>query len=174
MVVLINSWLFSLQVASMPCGYSFVTEDRSNLTLQNTQLEQFWKGISLTSCFGIAINGNNLTDINTGIKMDSCNNSIYKKNVSNSKYAMMLENYEETWVVVNNTFYQNNFVNISQMISIESLSHQNYWDNGSKGNYWSNYNGTDNNANSIGDNHYMIDANNIDNYPLMTPYESTQ
>jgi len=46
------------------------------------------------------------------------------------------------------------------------------WDDGypSGGNYWSDYNGTDANHDGIGDTPYVIDANNADNYPLMTPY----
>jgi hypothetical protein len=46
----------------------------------------------------------------------------------------------------------------------------NNWDNGvSKGNYWSDHNGTDADHNGIGDTPYVIDAKNVDNYPLMKP-----
>ena len=43
------------------------------------------------------------------------------------------------------------------------------WDKGEVGNYWSNYNGTDANSDGIGDTPYIIDANNIDHYPMMKP-----
>jgi len=46
----------------------------------------------------------------------------------------------------------------------------NLWDNGHKGNYWSDYNGTDANHDGTGDTPYIIDTNNTDNYPLMTSY----
>ena len=39
------------------------------------------------------------------------------------------------------------------------------------GNYWSDYNGTDENNDGIGDTHYPIDSDN-DNYPLMKPFEN--
>ena len=43
----------------------------------------------------------------------------------------------------------------------------NLWDNGSTGNYWSDYKGADVNHNGIGDTPYKIDSGNIDNYPLV-------
>jgi parallel beta-helix repeat protein len=45
----------------------------------------------------------------------------------------------------------------------------NYWDNGTKGNYWSNYNGTDANGDGVGDTAYHLYENNVDHYPLMNP-----
>lgn len=48
----------------------------------------------------------------------------------------------------------------------------NRWDNGypSGGNHWSDYTGADINGDGIGDTPYIVDANNTDHYPLMTPY----
>jgi hypothetical protein len=45
----------------------------------------------------------------------------------------------------------------------------NSWDNGTVGNFWDDYHGTDNNDDGIGDTPYIIDENNQDNYPLIEP-----
>jgi parallel beta-helix repeat protein len=71
----------------------------------------------------------------------------------------------------NNVFHHNNFINNTQHVHIENTGYANSWDDGypSGGNYWSDYNGTDADHDGIGDTPYIIDANNIDHYPLMIP-----
>jgi len=48
----------------------------------------------------------------------------------------------------------------------------NIWDNGypSGGNYWSDYSDVDLNSDGIWDHPYVIDADNIDRYPLVKPF----
>jgi len=72
--------------------------------------------------------------------------------------------------VSNNIFYHNNFINNTPQVKV--YVDVNIWDDGhpSGGNYWSDYTGTDANYDGIGDTPYIIDANNTDHYPLMTPY----
>jgi parallel beta-helix repeat protein len=45
----------------------------------------------------------------------------------------------------------------------------NQWDNGAKGNYWIDYNGSDKNGDGIGDAAYYLYENNQDRYPLVNP-----
>jgi len=51
-------------------------------------------------------------------------------------------------------------------------SKNNTWDAGypAGGNYWSSYNGTDEDADGIGDTSYRVSADYVDLYPLMKPF----
>jgi parallel beta-helix repeat protein len=71
----------------------------------------------------------------------------------------------------NNTLYYNFFVNNLQEAKTQSNAFNN-WDNGTTGNYWSDYqsrypNATEIDSSGIGNTPYAIDPNNIDNYPLL-------
>lgn len=69
-----------------------------------------------------------------------------------------LEEWGKKWKRIDNHFY------------IFTRARISVWDSGSEGNYWSDYNGTDSDGDGIGDTPYIIDSNNVDNYPLMNPY----
>jgi hypothetical protein len=74
-----------------------------------------------------------------------------------------------------NIFTANNILlnNVSASFIVNTA---NFWDNGSVGNYWSNYtvkypNASELGNSGIGDTAYVIDQNNIDHYPLTYPYD---
>jgi len=75
----------------------------------------------------------------------------------------------------NNTLYNNNFINNTNQISTNEWYAQEWGygfsNNTLDQNYWSNYNGTDNNTDGTGDTPYTIDEHNQDNQPLMKPIE---
>jgi hypothetical protein len=77
-------------------------------------------------------------------------------------------------VGTNNIFYHNIFTNNNKNVydSWNNLTAPNVWDNGEEGNFWGDYNGTDDNRDGIGDTPYVINDDNIDYYPLMVPYEN--
>jgi hypothetical protein len=86
------------------------------------------------------------------------------------RYAVWLDGL----VAKNNTFYHNNFINNNNTVYVENgnvTEKSNFWDNGEEGNYWDNYNGTDGNRDGIGDIPYVIDNANVDNHPLIAPYD---
>jgi parallel beta-helix repeat protein len=71
-----------------------------------------------------------------------------------------------------NTFYHNNFDNeVNAYESYGKVSLPNAWDNGKEGNFWNDYSGPDANSDGIGGSPRIINSNNQDRYPLMTPWE---
>jgi len=103
-----------------------------------------------------------------GILVDafSSNNTIFENNIANNNIGIRLV------CSPNNTFYHNDLINNTQQVDIYVSYGINFWDNCIEGNYWSDYNGTDSDYDGIGNTPYIIDANNIDNYPLMGMFHS--
>ena len=70
----------------------------------------------------------------------------------------------------NVSIHHNNIMNNSD--NAHDAHNWNSWDNGTEGNYWDDYNGTDGDGNGIGDTPYLIQPQNQDNYPFMNPIPS--
>jgi parallel beta-helix repeat protein len=97
---------------------------------------------------------------------NSNNNTVSGNNVLGNSISFIIENSD------NNHIFHNNVVERYQRARIWGEC-SNVWDNGfpSGGNYWSDYNGADQNKDGIGDTPYIIDENNKDKYPLMASFE---
>ena len=111
------------------------------------------------------ISGNDIRNTGYGFNFFRASyNNITGNNVVDSTYGAYF--YESP----DNKFWHNNFIENTQQVYISGDSYPNVWDDGypSGGNYWSDYAGSDANGDGIGDSPYTIDANNTDNYPLMT------
>ena len=117
---------------------------------------------------------NNITESNTGIAISAgSNNLITRNNISDVGVG----------VGSSNMFFKNNFY----LTDYPALFVESLWDNGSVGNYWSNYpikypNASEVGNTWIGDTPYVIErewyttreypnVKNVDNYPLMYPYD---
>jgi hypothetical protein len=118
---------------------------------------------------------NNITESNTGVSIFTGSNNLIEKN-----------NISELFVghdCYNNRFFRNNFY----LTDYPELVTESIWDNGSIGNYWSNYttkylNASEVGSSGIGDTPHFIDRGshttkdypnqkNIDHYPLMYPFD---
>ena len=97
------------------------------------------------------------------------NNTIARNDVSNSGLGTTI------YVANNNTITENNYKNnVEQFPSGEwEWYAKTFGYNGSYNiinqNYWSDYNGTDVNGDGIGDTPYILNEDNQDNQPIMTP-----
>jgi len=172
---------------------------RTNVTVRDTQTENFYDGIHLTSSSNNSMNGNNITNNSYGIVciFMSSDNNIGGNSITNNSYGILLFRSSKNEISGNNIAnndcgisfsyssdnanYHNNFANNTQQVYFDNSV--NVWDNGypSGGNYWSDYNGTDlysgpyqneTSSDGMGDTPYVIDADNQDRYPLMRPWNS--
>jgi parallel beta-helix repeat protein len=137
-------------------------------------------GIELVRSSNNSIYGNSITNNNYGIELGgSSNNSIYGNSITNNDGGIGLS-YSSNY----NSIYHNNFIDNARQVYIKE-SGPNVWDDvyPSGGNYWSNYTGVDLysgpyqneiGSDGIGDTPYIIDADNIDHYPLMAPFNAFQ
>jgi parallel beta-helix repeat protein len=132
------------------------------------------------------ISDNHIENNKNGIVFEyACNSMITGNNItSNTQWGLILtylgfyNRHHDFHPFSNNTFYHNNFVNNQQVLySVEDQTDKNltidHWDNGTVGNYWGNYNGTDSDGDGIGDTPYIIDEYNRDTCPLMSPVDVT-
>jgi PKD repeat protein len=95
---------------------------------------------------------------------------------SNQGWEIACNNIVDSWqygillTSANAYIHHNNFLNNTDNAYDDKT--MTVWDNGSRGNYWDDYNGSDTNGDDIGDIPYYILPQNMDNYPYMSPVAS--
>jgi parallel beta-helix repeat protein len=142
-------------------GFSNLNSLHSNIVTNNVY------GGYLAECYNNTISENNMTDNVSGLYIGwSSYNIIYENTIADNDWSGV-------WVRASsdNRFYHNNIVNNSVHNAYIDEG-ENVWDDYAEGNYWSDYAGTDANHDGIGEATYVIDGNNIDNYPLMGSFHS--
>jgi parallel beta-helix repeat protein len=162
------------------------TVEKNNITGPQNQSYGGREGIALYSqCSNNMIFGNNITGFSGQAvrTVFSCsNNTFYGNYMANNEFAIILQEG-----ATNNKFYGNTFAADSCNVSVYDAE-SNFWDNGSIGNYWGDYNGVDINSDGVGDSPYVLNGfrwdtdvggfvtvpSGQDNFPLMTPYDIEQ
>jgi parallel beta-helix repeat protein len=108
----------------------------------------------------------------TTVVYASLNNTVFKNSI--------IDNTCGVWIRLSssNTFSSNNFLNNTDQVKVESsfaeYASANSWDDGEKGNYWSDYQSRYPNATALDgsgtwNTSYVINENNRDNHPLIEP-----
>jgi parallel beta-helix repeat protein len=162
-----NITVENLKISNTSVGVELVVTDDCKIT--NNIVSNNRDGIVLIDGSSNNTLTNNIASNNeVGISLwDSSNyNMLTRNTVSNNDYGICIH-----LCYSSNNLYHNNLINNTQNNAYDYGS--NAWDSGSEGNYWSDYNGTDNNTDGIGDTPYDIPGGSIDHFPLMHPWNDT-
>jgi parallel beta-helix repeat protein len=140
-------------------GISLIIASSNNVISGNI-ISNNYDGISLFPSSNNVISGNIISNNYGGITLIASSNNVISGN------TIALNDYCGISILssINNIIYRNNFNNTVQVQSDSSI---NVWNYGFEGNYWSDYIGQDMNGDGIGENPYIIDANNQDDHPLL-------
>lgn len=153
-------------------GIYALWESNNNMITKNTInkcYKQGQSGIRLLFSSGNTLNKNSVSNCYSGVLVvhnDLANGNIVYENTFH-------QNYRGLHFVGggNNVIHHNNI--IKNDIQVQDNSAGNQYDDGSEGNYWSDYKGKDADGDGIGDTPYIIygSSGGQDDYPLMTPWE---
>jgi len=154
----------------------------TDITIYKNNITRNDPGIYLSLSKNNLISNNYIAENLKGINAISSYRNIITENtfVENNEGAVRISGAQ------NNTFYHNNFIDnnasgsqISNPWLVAGNPEDNIWDNGSEGNYWSDFkqrypNATEISGSGVWDTPYNINEKNIDHYPLVAPFVPDQ
>ena len=159
-----NVTVRNLTVANSYQGISIGSS--SGVTITNDTIKRTGASLPFSETWAISVQHgnsskiveNNFIDNMVGLSFaETFNNSIISNNISNSNVAFGFYNSSDNIIYYNNIF-NNSIVFQDQSVGLYPyMASSNIWDNGTVGNFWSDYNGNGS---------YVIDSNNIDYHPL--------
>ncbi|MCX8150457.1 MAG: hypothetical protein N3D85_03000 [Candidatus Bathyarchaeota archaeon] len=155
-------------------GVDIASKGRYNLTVKNLNIKNFYVGMYIWSSNNTII-GNSITDNIVGILLSGDYNTITKNYIAHNEqgifFGVNTPGNEPLNIVLTYNSFVENVVQFSgcfcETYNPQEAVHT--WDDGNRGNYWSDYRGADINGDGIGDEPYVIDPQNQDRFPLIRP-----
>jgi nitrous oxidase accessory protein NosD len=114
-----------------------------------------------------------ITDTIVGVLLSGSDNAITRNYISRNKQGVFFGWNEPgnipLTIEISHNWFDDNTQHLSGCLcedyNLTEIPHT--WDDGKEGNHWTDYNGTDENGDGIGDTPYVVDVLNRDRYPLM-------
>ncbi len=143
----------------------------TNVTVRNLNVHGFYVGMYVWTSENAA-EDNAVTGNIIGFLLSGSSNNITDNYVADNEEGIFLGVNGPGTIPLNIMLSGNSLVDNKVQFSGCTCEEYNLteavhtWDNGLRGNFWSDYNGTDQNGDGIGDTPYIVDLRNQDRYPL--------
>ncbi len=144
-------------------------------TVEGNTFQSNTRGLGLGASNSVVFNNTMASNTESGIFLSGSKNVIVGNEVDSNKYGVYITTQGASPTA--NEIYRNNFVNNFYNAFGNSSYLIESWDGGSQmgGNYWSDYQtkyptAAENGNSGIENTAYTINANNLDQYPLTTPF----
>lgn len=163
-------------------GVNVYSSSNNNIVSENTIMENSGYGVAVSWSSSNTVSGNVIEKNGKGINIEkSSSNRIIANTVKeNNGWAIRISGEQQTNNTILHNYFIDNNVTDGLQVSMPGLwtpdtwepANPCAWDDGEKGNYWSDYqtryaNATEIGETGTGDTSYYINPNNVDNYPLM-------
>jgi hypothetical protein len=153
-------------------GVDLLNRSMMDLTVKNLNIKNFSIGMYMWTA-GSVVQGNSISNAIIGVLIQANGITVRDNYISDNKHGLYFGETSAGNISANVQLYGNSFVNNTKQLdgcvcidyNLSEAVHT--WDNGSRGNFWSDYNGTDSNGDGIGDTPYEIDVLNVDRFPLV-------
>lgn len=148
----------------------------SGVTIKNLNINWFSIGAYIRTTNNTLVS-NSASDNIVGVLLSGSGNNITMNYIADNRQGLFFGfeqingsagNIPSDIRINENSFVTNEMQLSGCVCEVYNFSQTRHaWDYNGKGNYWSDYNGTDTNGDGIGDTYYIIDLLNYDRYPLI-------
>ena len=160
-------------LAQYTIGIDLASRTVEGVTISNLNIHNFSIGMYIWTKNN-TITGNAVYNNIVGILLSGENETVTQNYISQNQRGLFFgfNNQGDTIpqdIEINHNHFENNVIQLNgcECKDFNTTEEPHCWDNGSEGNFWSDYTGTDDNGDGIGDSAYVIDVLNRDRYPLM-------
>ena len=193
--VVIDGAGFTLKGNGLHWDTGITLTNRSNVVIKNLNIRNYVYSVSLTASSNVIIYNNSMLTACNIILDSSVGNQILGNNITGqdtdfgycikfdngaADNLVMGNNLVDAGVAVivyrssggSNTFYLNDFVsNYNDVAGWTGVLAGDFWDNGTVGNFWSGFIGSDGDGDGVSDTLHVINDHYRDRHPLMAPFD---